>query len=271
MIEDIIFKHSNYNLLIVDDSKSVNKIITHKCEELGYNCFQAFDLKEAREIIKNEQIQYLFLDINLPDGNGFELIKELENTSEKIFVLTSEKDVQLRDIAFQKGVIDFIVKDKTFFNKIDQLSNIIEKFEKNKDKTILVIDDSMVIREQLKEIFTNRYYNVLIAKDTMEASEIINTTSLDLILLDLELGVQNGLEFLQQNHSLIIGEKHIPVIVVSGVAESTTMRDSIKSGAVDLIKKPYIIEELVLKVDLWIDYKRKEEELCLLKQKLLEK
>lgn len=266
-LNELIFNPSKYNILIVDDSKSVNKIILNKCEELGYNCFQAFTLAQARKILETENIHYLFLDINLPDGTGFELIKQLEDTPEKIFVLTSEKDVQLRDIAFQKGVIDFIVKDKSFFNKIEQLSKVIERFEKNKNKNILVVDDSKVIQEQLKEILTNRYYNVQIASNGVETLNILNNTEIDLILLDLELGGTNGLEFLQNNHTLIINEKNIPVLIVTGHVESNTIRDAIKTGAVDVIKKPYVIEELVLKADLWIDYRRKEQELAYYQQK----
>ena len=43
-----------------------------------------------------------------------------------------------------------------------------------------------------------------------------------------------------------------------------------RNGAVDIIKKPYIIEELILKIDLWIDYKRKDEELINSRQILQE-
>jgi len=254
------FKPSNYNILIVEDSKSINKILYTTFTKLGYNCFQAFTLQEAKEILNTKEIHYLMLDINLPDGSGYELITELADTPEKIFVLTQENDKQFREVAYQKGVIDFIEKDKAFFNKIGQIPSAIEQLEKNKLKTILVVDDSFIIQEQLKDMFTNRYYNVEIAADTKTALEILDKQNIDLILLDVELSGENGIDFLQKNKIDIIDKRRIPVMVVSGSIDASVTRNALKAGAKDLIKKPYIIEEIILKADMWIDYKRKEEE-----------
>ncbi len=255
------FQPQNYNILIIEDSKSINKILYTTFTKLKYNCFQAFTLKEAKEILASNDIHYLMLDVNLPDGSGYDIIKELENTPEKIFVLTNETDKQFREVAYQKGVIDFIEKDKAFFNKIGQISSSIEQLEKNRFKTILIIDDSIVIQEQLKDIFENRYYNVEIASSTAIALDILNTKLIDLIILDVELKNENGIEFLQKNRINIVDKQKIPVMIVSGNVDSSTTRNALKAGAVDLIKKPYVIEEIVLKVDLWIDYKRKDDEI----------
>ena len=256
-----IFKPQNYNILIIEDSKSINKIIYNTFTNLGYNCFQAFTLQEAKDILNTEDIHYLMLDVNLPDGSGYELITTLANTPEKIFVLTCETDKQFREVAYQKGVIDFIEKDKSFFNKLSQISSSIEQLEKNKLKTILVIDDSFIIQEQLKDIFTNRYYNVETALDTTKALEILDTKTIDLIILDVELKGENGIEFLQKNKATLVDRKRIPVMIVSGSIDASTTRNALKAGAKDLISKPYVIEEIVLKVDLWIDYKRKDDEI----------
>ena len=254
------FTPLNYNILIVEDSKSVNKILTETFTNLGYPCFSAYTIKEAKEILRKNIIHYLMLDINLPDGSGYELISSDENKLEKIFVLTGETDKDQRNIAYQKGIIDFIVKDKDFFYKIHEITTTIEQLEKNKFKTILVVDDSIVIQEQLKDILQNRFYNVLLASDATIALEIINKKTIDLILLDVELKNSNGIDFLQKNKNEIVTKRKIPVMIISGNVESSIIRDGLKAGAIDIIKKPYVIEEIVLKVDLWIDYKRKEEE-----------
>ena len=64
----VVFDHSKYNILVVDDSKSVNNIIFKTFEKLGYNCFQTFNLKETRELLSTTKMDYIMLDINLPDG-----------------------------------------------------------------------------------------------------------------------------------------------------------------------------------------------------------
>ena len=134
--------------------------------------------------------------INLPDGNGYELIKELSSSKAKIIVLTSQTDSQLREVSYQKGIIDFINKDKNFIYKISEIPNLIKQLERNKSKTILIVDDSFVVREQLKDILHNRNYTVLEAKNAKEALEIIHLNKIDLMLLDLELEESNGYDFL---------------------------------------------------------------------------
>ncbi len=257
------FNPKEFNILIVEDSKSFNKILMDAFTKEGFVCYSATTLKEAYEQIEDNTIHYILLDINLPDGNGYELIKKLENTPEKIFVLTNEEDRQFREVSYQRGVIDYIVKDKRFFYKIHQVAKTIEQLEKNKQKTILVIDDSYVIQEQLKEILQNRYYYVEVASTTEEALRVLSSRVIDLIFLDIQIGKSNGIEFLEKNHQLIIDIKKIPVLIISGSVTSTTIRDGLKAGAMDILQKPYVIEEIVLKADMWIDYKRKElEVLC---------
>ncbi len=255
------FNPKEHNILIVENSKSFNKILFDAFTKEGFVCYSATTLKEAYEQIENNTIHYLLLDINLPDGNGYELIKKLEDTPEKIFVLTNENDRQFREVSYQRGVIDYIIKDKRFFYKIHQVAKTIQQLENNKTKTVLVVDDSYVIQEQLKEILQNRYYHVEVASTTEIALEILSSKTINLIFLDIQIGKTNGIEFLEKNHQLIIDIKRIPVLIISGSITATTIRDGLKAGAMDIIKKPYVIEELVLKADIWIDYKRKEEEI----------
>jgi len=255
------FVTSNYNILILDDSKSVNQILTKTFQDKGYNCFNVFTIKDAKEVLLNNEIHYVMLDINLPDGNGYELITLLEKSSVKIFVLTSESDKKFREKSYQKGILDFIVKDKNFFHKLDQITKTIENIEKNRNNTILVMEDSLVIQEQLKDVLENRYYKVQVASDSLRAEQILSEMPVDLILLDLVLKDGNGIDFLRRNNNLLINIKKIPVLVVSGHVNSEITRDVIKEGAVDVLTKPYVLEEIVLKVDLWTDYKRKESEI----------
>jgi len=248
-------------ILIVDDSKTINKLLTKEFNTSGYNTYDAYSLKEARNIITNHHIDYLILDINLPDGKGYELFEDLQNTSIKTFILTSQKDEEKREFSFKKGIIDFIIKDSFLFQKIEQIIEMINKIEQNKNETILVVDDSFVIRQQLKDLLENRNYNVILASNEKDALKIIQKEQPDLMILDVELKKSNGIDFLQKNNELIISELKIPVIIISGTINITITRDSYKSGAVDVIKKPFVIEEMNLKIDLWIDYKRKQKEL----------
>ncbi|MCT7561857.1 response regulator [Aliarcobacter butzleri] len=261
------FTPHSYNILIVEDSKSLIKIINSNFKSLGFNTFLAMSLYETRKIIASNHIDYIILDINLPDGNGYEIIKEL-SSSIKIIVLTSQTDSQLREASYQKGVIDFINKDKNFLYKISEIPNLIKQIQKNRFKTVLVVDDSFVVREQIKNILSNRNYNVIEAINTVEALEKILINKVDLILLDLELEGLNGYDFLIKNKKLILDEQKIKVVFITGNISSNLIRDSFRLGVKDIIKKPYSIEELILKTDLFINDKDVEDEMIYSKQLL---
>lgn len=262
------FNPINYNILMVEDSKSLIKILNTSFKSLGFNTFLAMTLQEAREIIKINKIDYIILDINLPDGSGYDLIKELSTTLIKIIVLTSQTDTQLKEVSYQKGVMDFINKDKNFLYKISGIPQLIKQIEKNRFKTVLVVDDSFVVREQIKSILSNRNYNLIEAINTNEALNKISTNKIDLMLLDLELEGLSGYDFLVKNKKLILDEQKIKVVFITGNISSNFIRDAFRLGVKDIIKKPYAIEELILKTDLFINDKDVEDEMICSKQLL---
>lgn len=252
-------------VLIVDDSLTINKVL-HTTLKNDFRTFRAFTLKEAREILQKEQIDYIMLDINLPDGSGYELVEELAYKDVKIFVLTTEDDKQFIEMNFQRGVIEFIVKDKAFLDKVKQIPNMIEKLEHNYKKTILIVDDSQFIRIQLSKLFKNRNYTVIAVASTEEMLKHINEKKIDLILLDIELENDNGIDFLQKHRHLIVDKKKIPVMIISGYIDEIVTKLALKSGAVDVLKKPYVTEEIILKVSFWIEYNHLNDEIGELKE-----
>ena len=142
--------------------------------------------------------------------------------------------------------------DKNRFNKI----------RKDKIKeTLLIVDDSIVIREQIKDIFEKENYLVVTCSNHNEMLNIINSYGIDLIILDVELKDENSIDFLENNNKLLINKLKIPIIMISSTITPDIIRRSIKAGAVDTITKPYVDEEIILKVNLWIDYKRKQTQL----------
>ena len=69
-----IFKPEDLNILIVEDSALMLKMLNQNFSTKGFNTFLASSLKEAREIIRKNRIDYIILDISLPDGSGYELL-----------------------------------------------------------------------------------------------------------------------------------------------------------------------------------------------------
>ena len=116
-------------------------------------------------------------------------------------------------------------------------------------KTILAVDDDMVILTMLRKIL-ERGYDVCLAKSAESAMNILGNTGIDLILLDMEMPTMSGLEFLQRlreskNHYY----SFIPVIFVTSHGTKDVLIKATKSGANDFIVKPIAPKILLDKIE----------------------
>ncbi|MDU1587278.1 MAG: response regulator [Clostridium sp.] len=64
-------------VLIIEDDKALNKGVAFALKREGYEILSAYNKAEGKQMILNNKIDFLLLDINLPDGNGLDLCKEI--------------------------------------------------------------------------------------------------------------------------------------------------------------------------------------------------
>ena len=64
-------------ILVVDDERSVTKLMENVFRKQGYDTRSAESAEEALEILENEKIHVMFLDLNLPGMNGVDLCREI--------------------------------------------------------------------------------------------------------------------------------------------------------------------------------------------------
>ncbi len=257
------------NILIVEDSKVVNNLVTNELINLGYSCHQAFNFKAAEEFLADKKYDLIILDLHLPDGEGYELIEKVQNlTNTKVVILTGNTEKQLREELFHHGILDYIIKDKSLSYAITEIHKILKHLDSPISENILVIDDSAFICKQIQMILEPRNYNVTIAKTAKEGLEKLKNNTFDLVTLDMELPDMHGIEVLEK---IKFNRKYIdlPVLVISGTTDSDIIRKVYKIGGSDFIRKPFIVEEFVLKVDLWCDYRKKHIEALTHKDQLL--
>ncbi|PMP70545.1 MAG: sigma-54-dependent Fis family transcriptional regulator, partial [Calditerrivibrio nitroreducens] len=108
--------------------------------------------------------------------------------------------------------------------------------------SILILDDEKSLREILEIIFTNEGFSVFLARNIAEAKKIIDNYKIDIILSDLVVGKENGLDFIRYTYENYPG---IPSLLITAYASPDTAMESIKLGVVDYISKPFDNDELV--------------------------
>jgi DNA-binding NtrC family response regulator len=110
------------------------------------------------------------------------------------------------------------------------------------DAKILVIDDEAGIRESLEVLLTLEGYHVEMAVDGEQGLALLEQRSYDLVLLDLSLPGQSGLELLPQIHERY---PELPVVMITAYGTVENVVEAVRAGAENFVQKPWDNEKLL--------------------------
>jgi len=111
-------------------------------------------------------------------------------------------------------------------------------------KHILIIDDEEGIREPLKEYLESENFFVSTAKDADDAKKKINLIEFDLLIVDIMMPGQSGLELTKELRQT----KDTPIIFLTAMGEASSRIHGLETGADDYVPKPFEPKELVLRI-----------------------
>ncbi|WP_234976351.1 ATP-binding response regulator [Vibrio quintilis] len=115
-------------------------------------------------------------------------------------------------------------------------------------KHILIVDDNHSVRTFTALLLEKQGYEVLQANDGTEALNSVDNQKIDLILMDIEMPVMDGIEAARQIRSSNKPYRHIPIIGHTGDSQAKTLEKIKASGMNDYIIKPVQKEQLLGKV-----------------------
>lgn len=118
-------------------------------------------------------------------------------------------------------------------------------------KQVLIVEDEIVFAKAVKKRLQRAGYKSEIAKDLEMAREKFESLSPDLVLLDMRLPDGSGLDFLS---AIKNGQRsNIAVLVMSAYGELADAVSAMKLGALDYLKKPVDLDELLINVEKVLD------------------
>ena len=109
---------------------------------------------------------------------------------------------------------------------------------------ILIVDDDDRIRELVKQYLNNYDFLVTTANNAEDAKQKIDIIKFDLIVLDIMMPGQSGLEFTNENKKKI----GTPIILLTAKGEATDRIEGLEVGADDYLAKPFEPKELILRI-----------------------
>jgi chemosensory pili system protein ChpA (sensor histidine kinase/response regulator) len=270
-------------VLIVDDSITVREMLSISFSKSGYRVEQARDGQEAWQKLRSGlPCDLVFCDIEMPRMNGLELLEQMQQDEElcdiPLAILSSRGAKAHQQVAAELGAAAYLVKPYVEKDLVDAAKRMVngevllvgstkkprkaktnqsnESFGQEASKTeggskpktsqmVLIIDDSVVVREMLSMTFKKAGYQVEQARDGQDAwDKISGGLPCDLLLCDIEMPRMNGLELLakiQQDETL----SQLPVAMVTSRGAEKHRKIAADLGARAYFTKPYLEEELL--------------------------
>ena len=124
-------------LLLLEDDTMIASGIIYALNNEGYEVVHCQKVHSALEQIKSQSFQLAILDMQLPDGNGFEVSEKLKNTNTPVIFLTIVDDEAEIVKAFEEGADDYVVKPFRIRELLARVKRTLQK--KNGAKQEIVV------------------------------------------------------------------------------------------------------------------------------------
>lgn len=196
--------------IVVDDEDVARKVVKSFIERTkGLTIVADFDNAiDAYNLLKRETVDLLFLDIDMPEMSGMELIKSLEHKP-MVIMITGRKEFAIE--AYELAVVDYMVKPVNYARFMKAVEKVMGNMSKNVLDTtakedIYVKADSKIVRIKLKEIKFVEALSDYVIIHTEKKKYIVHSTM---------KGITNRLpagEFARVHRSFIVNINQIETI-----------------------------------------------------------
>jgi two-component system NtrC family response regulator len=135
-------------ILIIDDEQLMAEMLGELVKHMGYEAVSVFTLKAAAREIETQDFDVVFLDVQMPDGNGLDFLARIKSTpsSPEVIIITGFGDPDGAELAIKSGAWDYIEKASSISKLKLPLLRALEYREakKGKQKTFILKREGIV-------------------------------------------------------------------------------------------------------------------------------
>ena len=157
------------NILLVEDNDTIIMGLKYSLEQENFKVISAQNVLEFNEKIDKNDIDLVLLDVSLPDGNGFEICKEIKSKKDiPVIFLTAQDEETSVVLGLDLGADDYIVKPFRTRELISRINSVLRRYGHNESNLIqyknIKIDTSSakVYKDNEEIIFTSLEYKILL-------------------------------------------------------------------------------------------------------------
>jgi PAS domain S-box-containing protein len=231
-------------LLVVEDQGDVRRLALSILRANGYRLLEAENAEQALQLSGGYagRIDLLITDVIMPGLNGRQLADRMTRERPGLKVLyTSGYAADV--IALQGSLAPGMAYLPKPFGAAQLAAKVREVLGAGRGpSTLLVIDDDPAVRGFLRQILSGAGYVVVEAGDGKSGMRKIETQGVELVITDLVMPEQEGLETLQR---LRVQRPNLPVIAISGAFGGSYLKTARRLGATATLAKPIDPETLL--------------------------
>ena len=226
-------KPARKTILVVDDEPEMAAMISRYLLQEGYNTVTATSGAEALELAARERPFAITLDIIMPDMDGWEVLQGLKKNPETkeipVIIVSISED---RETGFALGAIGYVSKPVS--QKL--LVSEIEKIGKPGTRSIMIVDDNDLDRQEIRRIVEEEGLKPIKAEDGAACLELIQKQVPDVLVLDLMMPEPDGFAVLERIRSNP-ATRDLPVIVVTAKDLTEDDRNKLSGKVFSVLEK----------------------------------
>ncbi|MEH2128798.1 response regulator [Nostoc sp.] len=242
--------NQTYRLLVIDDDTTLTEQLQVEADSWGIRMKVAPNLATARSLFSLKTPDVVLLDLSFPttEEDGLILLSEIVQRSPNIpvIVFTGRNTLADRLKVSRLGARQFLHKPATTEQIFQAIARVLPQPQTSEAK-VLIVDDDPVILAGLSALLTPWGLEVTTLSQSQQFWQVLIATSPDLVVLDLEMPIVNGLELCKVvRQDAQWGD--LPILVVTAHTEAEFLQQAFAAGADDFISKPVLGPELVTRV-----------------------
>ncbi|MGK5685567.1 response regulator [Actinoplanes sp. URMC 104] len=231
-----------HRVLIVDDSLTVRMDLHEAFEADGFGTVLCATGAEARTAFVGEDFDVAVLDVLLPDADGLELLTELRGMPSRARVVTvllsTEDEVADRLAGLRIGADEYVGKPYDAGYVVARARQLLGDDPRRSDDrtTVLIVDDSMTFREQLRELLEGEGYAVLTAPSGEEGLRTAADRRPQAVIVD---GVMPGIDGATVIRRIRLDPalRDTPCILMTAADDYATELQMLDAGADAFVRK----------------------------------
>lgn len=119
-------------ILLVEDDRAIVAGLTYLFEEEGFESLVCGDFSQALETIRTEDFDLALLDVNLPDGSGYDLCKAIKTKGEIPVIMLTAMDSEVNVVmGLDIGADDYITKPFRVRELISRINSVLRRYKKS--------------------------------------------------------------------------------------------------------------------------------------------